>query len=217
MKKCIIALSITLLSLGIYAQKISNKIKGIPYEMEVINSPVTYSISESDISISSPGKTNLFNSPSGTTPLQNAPLLLFEPATDFTLKAKVSGNLAAVYDVAALVVYKDKDTWAKLCYENSVEKIPTVVSVVTRTFSDDCNSVSTGDYAYLSIVKKGDEFSFFYSADGDKWKMIRNFHLDTGGKVKLGFASHGSRGNGFTANFSEIKYIDKAMEDMRDM
>lgn len=217
MKKCIIILSVTLLSSGMSAQKTSNRIKGIPYAIEVINSPVSYSINETDVLITSAAKTNLFNSPGGAAPLQNAPMLLFEPAGNFTLKAKVSGNLAAVYDVAALVVYKDKNTWAKLCYENSVDKIPTVVSVVTRRFSDDCNSVSTGGHAHLAVVKKGNEFSFFYSADGDKWKMVRNFHLDTGDKVKLGFASHGSRGNGFTADFSEIKYMDEAVDDMRDM
>ena len=39
--------------------------------------------------------------------------------------------------------------------------------------------------------------------------------LDTKGKIKVGFAAHGSRGDGFTGVFSEIKYQPKALDDMR--
>lgn len=106
-------------------------------------------------------KTNLFNSPSGKPKVVNAPLILFEPEANFTISAKVTGKLKAVYDVAALVVYQDDETWAKFCYENSVNLMPTIVSVVTRTFSDDCNSMPAGDYAYMAIVKRGSEYSFF--------------------------------------------------------
>ena len=49
-------------------------------------------------------KTNLFNSPSGKLKVVNAPLILFEPEANFTISAKVTGKLKAVYDVAALVV-----------------------------------------------------------------------------------------------------------------
>ena len=83
---------------------------------------------------------------------------------------------------------------AKFCYENSVNLMPTIVSVVTRTFSDDCNSMPTGDYAYMAIVKRGSEYSFFYSPDNKNWSMVRNFNLNTTGKIKVGFAVHGSRG-----------------------
>ena len=42
--------------------------------------------------------------------------------------------------------------------------------------------------------------------------MVRNFNLGTKGKIKVGFAAHGSRGDGFTGVFSEIKYQPKALE-----
>lgn len=193
------------------------KLNEIPYPMEVKNNPVELIVDNSRIKISAKGKTNLFNNPNGIYRVQDAPMLLFEPQGDFTLKAKVSGDLKNIYDVAALVVYQNENTWAKFCYENSVDKIPTIVSVVTRTYSDDCNSVEAGSYAYMSVVKKGEEFSFFYSSDGIKWKMIRSFRLELTGKIKAGFAVHGSRGDGFTGYFSEIKYQDKALEDMREL
>lgn len=203
------------LSVLFFASAYAQQISTIPYKMEFYNTPVSHLIQNDKVVITSEGKTNLFNSPSGKSKVSNAPMLLFEPKGDFTLSAKVSGDLKAVYDVAALVIYQDENCWAKFCYENSVTKEPTIVSVVTRNFSDDCNSVRTGASAYMSVVKKGNEFSFFYSPDGKEWKMIRNFHLDVRQGLKLGFASHGSRGDGFTAVFSEIKYKDEALSDMR--
>ncbi len=202
---------------SISAQSLQTKVKCIPYPLEVYNSPVNYQIDASEVTIKAEGKTNLFNNPNGKSNVGNAPMVVFEPQGDFTLSAKVTGELKAVYDVAALIVYQNAITWAKVCFEKSVQEEPTIVSVVTRNFSDDCNSEKAGNYAYLSVVRKGNEFSFFYSMDGTKWKMIRHFHLDTKAGLKTGFVVHGSRGDGFTGIFSDIKYQDKALDDMREL
>ncbi|WP_239063657.1 DUF1349 domain-containing protein [Bacteroides sp. 51] len=194
------------LSQSVFAQQLVERVESIPYPLAVYNSPVGYLVEGNTIQLSAVGKTNLYNNPNGSPKVTNAPMILFEPEGDFTLSAKVSGNLQAIYDVAALVVYQDENTWAKFCYENSVKKQPTIVSVVTRTYSDDCNSVLTGGYAYMSIVKKGNQYTFNYSIDGREWDMIRSFNLATTGKIKVGFAAHGSRGDGFTGLFSEIKF-----------
>ncbi len=214
-KKSTSCILFVLLFAPIFLKAQTVRINEIPYPIEIKNNPVSFIANDSLIRISAKGKTNLFNNPNGIYKVQDAPMLLFEPKGDFTLKAKVSGNLQSIYDVAALVVYQDENLWAKFCYENSVEKIPTIVSVVTRKYSDDCNSLSTSSYAYMSIVRKGEEFSFFYSPDDAKWQLIRHFRLELTGILKVGFAAHGSRGDGFTANFTEIKYLDKALEDMR--
>ncbi|MDR2938271.1 MAG: DUF1349 domain-containing protein [Prevotellaceae bacterium] len=214
MKKNIVLFAI--FSTVIFSAQAQKKVATIPYPLEVVNQPLSYIVTDSSVEISAKGKTNLFNNPNGKSDVQSAPMLLFAPAGDFTLSAKVTGALKSVYDVAALVVYQNKDTWAKLCYENSVDKIPTIVSVVTRRYSDDCNSVSAGESAYLAMVKKGNEYSLFYAPNkASGWKMIRNFYLEKKDTVKVGFAAHGSRGDGFTAHFSDIKFADKAVEDMR--
>jgi len=205
------------LCLHSYGQQTINKIETIPYPLQSYNDPLEWKISNGQLSISAAGKTNLFNSPNGKSKIHNAPMILFTPAGDFTLSAKVTGELKAVYDVAALTVFQDENTWAKLCYEKSVLEEPTIVSVVTREFSDDCNSEPTGNSAYLSVIRKGAEFSFFYSQDGTHWKMVRHFHLEVNNNLKVGFAAHGSRGDGFIGIFSEIKYQDKAVDDMREL
>lgn len=213
---CGIASAAILLPVNAWAQSAVPSIKGIPYKPEIVNAPTSYVINGTEIQLSAKGKTNLFNNPNGIYRVQDAPMILFRPEKDFTLSAKVSGEFKSVYDVAALVVYQDENSWAKFCYEYSVEKIPTIVSVVTKTYSDDCNSMSTGSSAYMSVVKKGEEFSFFYSEDNVNWKLIRHFRMELSGVLKAGFAAHGSRGDGVTAVFSEIKYRDKALENMRN-
>lgn len=194
---------------------LNKRISTIPHSLILHNHPVNYKIDGDAVTITAAGKTNLFNSPSGKPKVVDAPLILFEPAADFTMCAKVTAQLKSVYDVAALVIYQNDEVWAKFCYENSVELKPTMVSVVTRTFSDDCNSMPVGNDAYMAIVKKGEEYSFFYSPDNKNWQMVRNFHLPTLGDVKVGFGVHGSRGNGITGTFSEIKYLPEALDDMR--
>jgi uncharacterized protein len=44
-------------------------------------------------------------------------------------------------DAGALMVWADDHRWAKLSFELSPQKQPTMVTVVTRGFADDCNSI----------------------------------------------------------------------------
>lgn len=209
MKKYLFLCLLLVITSHAFAQ--TAKLKSIPHKLEYLNDAVSYALTDTTLEISAKGKTNLFNNPNGKYSVQDAPMVLFQPKGEFTFSAKVAGKLQEIYDVAALVIYQDKNTWAKLCYENSVDKKPTIVSIVTREYSDDCNSMETGDFAYLSIVrKKNNEYYFLYSPDGEKWSVVRHFHLDAK-NIKIGFAVHGSRGNGFTGQFSDIKFKNSAM------
>jgi regulation of enolase protein 1 (concanavalin A-like superfamily) len=219
MKKLIITLLMGLLLIpgSTVAQKSKMKLNGIPFPLEIKNTPVACTITgDSVLELAAAGKTNLFVSPNGRYNVQNAPMVLFTPDSDFTFVARAAGNLKEVYDVAALVLYQDSAYWAKFCFENSVSKQPTIVSVVTRNYSDDCNSMTVGDsFAYLAVIKKGLEVSLHYSADGKQWRMIRDFRLETGKNLKVGFAVHGSRGDGFNARFSQIRYLPTVPKDLR--
>lgn len=195
----------------LFAAESELRVGGIPDSLSVVNSPIAVRVEpEGRLFIESPGKTNLFNSPIGSYSVQTAPMVLFSPSGDFVLKARVEGQLKNIYDVAALVIYQDDTTWAKLCYENSVTKKPTIVSVVTRGVSDDCNSQTLStDHIYLAIIRKGTGFAFHSSVDGQTWSMVRCFNLSLTGKIRIGFAVHAYRDEPFAATFSEITYTDK--------
>ena len=197
---------------------VSWKIKNIPYSLQKLNDPMNIAITgDSVLTILARERTNLFNSPGGNFYVQNAPMLLFRPDSNFVLKAKVTADLKEVYDVAALVIYHDKDLWAKLCFENSANKEALVVSVVTRKYSDDCNSFRlSNNYVYLAISKKGNEFSFHYSEDNVNWEMVRQFKLEfPNDNIMVGFAAHCAVSKEFSADFSEIQYSDTALKNMR--
>jgi regulation of enolase protein 1 (concanavalin A-like superfamily) len=208
-----------LVAAQLFAAEPELRIEGIPDSLSVVNSPIAVRVEpEGRLFIQAPGKTNLFNSPIGSYSVQTAPMVLFTPAGDFVLKARVEGQLKNVYDVAALVIYQDDATWAKLCYENSVTKKPTIVSVVTRGVSDDCNSQTLStDHTYLAIIRKGNGFAFHSSIDGQTWTMVRCFNLNITGKIRIGFAVHAHRDEPFAATFSEITYTDKIPANLTNL
>lgn len=210
------------LSINVQAQKIdfkeALKINSIPFFLKTVNDPLKVEVIEdAGIKITSKGKTNLFNSPGNNYYVQNAPMLLFHPDSNFIISAKITADLKEVYDVAALVIYQDNDLWAKLCFENSINKETTVVSVVTRRYSDDCNSIKILDkFVYLTMAKKGNEISFHYSTDNVHWELVRHFRLECSeSDLMIGFAVHCSVGEKFAAEFSEINYTNNILENMR--
>lgn len=193
------------------------RLAALPAPLAIVNRPVSVrSPDEQTIELVAPAHTNLFNSPDGKFFRQDAAMLLFKPDRDFVLTARVSADLNSVYDVAALVVYQDNRTWAKFCYENSVERHATLVSVVTRGLSDDSNSIpASASGEFLAIVRKGDEFAFHASPDGRTWQLIRHFSLPLSDEARLGFAAHGSGATTLRAVFSEISYRSIVTTNMR--
>lgn len=207
-----------LLNLGpLQAQETVYQLPGIPKPLSAVNSPQQVKVSNGTLTLTAKGKTNLFNNPGGNYNQHDAAMLLFLPDSNFTFSARVQANLREVYDVAALVLYENNNLWAKLCFENSIDKEATVVSVVTRQFSDDCNSIQlNGDFVYLCLAKKGDEFSFHCSTDNQNWYLVRHFRMSFHPeRLRLGFAAHCSRSESFTANFSDISYTPSTPPSMR--
>jgi regulation of enolase protein 1 (concanavalin A-like superfamily) len=76
------------------------------------------------------------------------------------------------------MVYENPMAWAKFCLELSPQGLPTVVSVVTKGVSDDCNAFAVNGPVYLRISKLEQAYAFHVSQDGSNWNLIRYFKLD---------------------------------------
>jgi uncharacterized protein len=140
---------------------------------------------------------------SGTLP----PILLFTPDSDYVLSARVALKFDTKWDAGALMLWGDDHHWAKLSFEFSPDKKPTLVTVVTRGLSDDCNSVSVnGDSVYLRIAKSGQTYVFYFSVDEQNWQILRTFRLDTELPIRAGFEAPSPAGSGAVAKFSSITY-----------
>jgi regulation of enolase protein 1 (concanavalin A-like superfamily) len=96
----------------------------------------------------------------------------------------------------------------------TIEKRPTIVSVVTRDLSDDNNSIAiTGPSVYLKIAKAGQAIFFYASEDGRHWTIIRSFSLGKNTPdLRVGFSSQSPVGGGCTSRFSEIMYASRRVD-----
>lgn len=186
------------------------KIEGLPGPLVFHNKPTSYRIDHAQVfSISSGPKSDWFVDPFDGAIANSAPMLKFTPANTFVFQAKVTVSFQAKWDAGALMLWADDHHWAKLSLELSPQKKPTIVTVVTRGLSDDCNSITVeGNAVYLQIAKTGSTYVFYYSTDGSSWNIVRTFNLDTTSPVSLGLESQSPDGNGSTAVFSRMLYSE---------
>jgi uncharacterized protein len=191
-------------------------IAGIPGTLQWQNAPRAWNIDSKDVlTISANAKTDWFVDPFDGTVAKSAPILLFTPGSDYVLSARVTVAFATKWDAGALMVWGDDHHWAKLSSEFSPDGKPTLVTVVTRGLSDDCNSMHlSGDSVYLRIAKSGNTYVFYSSTDGKSWEILRTFSLDTKLPVRVGFESQSPAGPGAVAKFSAITYDPHRIENI---
>jgi len=190
-------------------------IKGIPSPTEWKNTPVRSEAHGDTLTIAAGKSTDWYISPVDQKPAATAPILLFTPAHDFVLVAKVSVDFKTQWDAGALYIYIDDNTWAKFALEMAVYKKPTIVTVVTHGVSDDCNSWSVdGNWVWLKVARLGDAFGFYASRDGRTWEMIRAFTFGAGRSVRAGFSAQSPIGPGAEATFTNITYSERKVTDI---
>ncbi|MFN8371404.1 MAG: DUF1349 domain-containing protein [Anaerolineae bacterium] len=190
----------------------------IPTELHWQNQPVDWKLEpQGTLTMSAGASSDWFIDPNGTFSKGNAPSAVFTPPdADFVLSARVTVGFGATYDAGVLRIHSSDEVWAKLCFEYSPQGKPMVVSVVTRGFSDDCNStVIDGATVYLRISRNGQTFAFHYSPDGRVWNLVRYFGLGKLEAVQIGFSSQSPTGQQCTATFADIHYHGGGLADIR--
>lgn len=159
------------------------------------------------LSITADKQTDWYDSAMYEAPRDNSARLLFKPADNFVLSAKVDVDFRSQWDSGVLVLYVNDSVWAKLCFEMTLEKHPLIVSVVTRGLSDDSISIPIqGTSVYLKVAKVGHAIYFFASEDGKSWSIIRIFSLGEDLDLRVGFSSQAPVGDRCTTTFSQIQY-----------
>jgi regulation of enolase protein 1 (concanavalin A-like superfamily) len=160
-------------------------------------------------------RSDFFVHPSGSGVVANAPADVAPVDGDFVLSARVEVAFESTFDAGALFLWGEERRWAKLAFELSPQGVPMVVSVVTRERSDDCNSgVVDADHVWLRVARIGEAYAFHSSADGETWDFVRHFHL--AGDVQVGFEAQSPTGDGCEATFSQIRFEQRTLEDLRD-
>ena len=160
-------------------------------------------------------RTDLFVDPFEGTRSTAAPTLLFPVDGDFLWQARVRVQFSSKFDAGVLLLFRDKSNWAKLCFEFSPHRKPTIVSVVNRGVSDDCNSTEVpGAEVYLRIARRGQGIALHCSEDARRWSLVRAFRA-AGGAWKAGFLVQSPTGQGCRAEFRRIRFRPEAIGDIR--
>ncbi|MBT2292747.1 DUF1349 domain-containing protein [Paenibacillus albidus] len=172
-----------------------------------MNEPPDWKFTDGDgIVIEAPIGADFFNDPAGKHIKATAPFLHTAVQDSFELTARLTVDMQKQYDSGCLMLMKDERNWCKLCFEYNGEA-PTIVSVVTKDgISDDCNSEEVRvEQPYLRISKSANCVSFYYSEDGETWKLIRYFGMSIPGGGRAGIVAQSPHGNGSTVQFTEVR------------
>jgi uncharacterized protein len=188
----------------------------LPAPLSWLLRPESWQVDANALTIRAAGGTDLFTDPAGEAHHANAPALLTTLTGDYTLSARVSLTLESDFDAAVLLLHTDAEHWAKLCLERSPQGEPTIVSVVTRGVSDDCNAFTVDADAdvELRISRLGPAFAFHARTRQDPWRLIRYFALD--GDPRVGFLAQSPTGKGVTARFDRITHTPTRLAELRN-
>jgi regulation of enolase protein 1 (concanavalin A-like superfamily) len=182
------------------------ELSGVPAPMQWLLTPEDWRLSDGGLTITAGPRTDLFADPETRTKTVTAPALTAAVHGDFWLSARVRPELAATYDAGVLVLYAHPRAWAKLCLERSPQGRATVVTVVTREVSDDCNSFTVDDdHVWLRITRFGGTVAFHASGDGKFWQLVRYFTHDEAPHMKIGFLAQSPTGEGCSVTFDDIR------------
>jgi regulation of enolase protein 1 (concanavalin A-like superfamily) len=172
---------------------------------------------EGPLTLTAGARTDWFVDPATGEAKLDAPARLEPVEGDFLFSARVEVEFASTFDAGVLVLWRDEQTWAKLCFEYSPQAEPMVVSVVTRGVSDDANStVIDGNAVWLRVARIGRAHAFHYSTDGAHWHLVRHFALAPDADLQAGFLVQSPLGEGCTASFSDVRFSSETLADLRN-
>jgi uncharacterized protein len=188
----------------------------VPMALEWLRPPAEWHAEPSRLVVRAPAQTDWFIDPISARAVHTAPLLVGPaPSGDFTWEAYVVLDGDAMFDAAGLFVYDDDDHWAKLAVEVTAAG-PTIVSVVTNAFSDDCNStVLAQSSARLRLARVGEAIAFHASQGGGRWELVRVFRSPSAAP-RIGFVCQAPTGSGCTGTFDAIAFNARTLSDVRD-
>lgn len=196
-------------------------VPGVPMPLRWRSRPESWIVEDSNLKVTAGAGTDWFADPVGTGNTVNAPALLGVPQGDFMLSARAGVGFGRTFDAGVLALYADDQTWAKLCFELSPQAEPMIVSVVTRTWSDDCNGfVVDGPTAWLRISRLGQAYAFHASTDGSYWHLVRYFSLalsqTSAEETQVGFLAQSPQGEACTVRFDQIRFRAARLTELRD-
>jgi len=70
------------------------------------------------------------------------------------------------------------------------------------------------DSAYLQLARLGNAFYLYESRDGKGWYLVRVFHFEHAGALKVGLIAQCPEGKSATIHFSDVRYRAGRVQDV---
>ncbi|MFB9862874.1 DUF1349 domain-containing protein [Rufibacter immobilis] len=183
-------------------------VNAIPFPVEVLDQPLAAKVLSPNTMLLTAGKgTDLHNPASGIFQRSNAPKAVFSPDAEFEFSARVVPSHENLYDGGALLIWTDHQNWAKVLLQNTGETSVLGLSVVENSLTDDSYfQVGSARGVFLKLVKKGKVCTFYTSADGTVWTVLRQFVYHRPDNMRVGFYAKSPKGPECQVEFSNITY-----------
>lgn len=203
-----------MLAVGAAAVPAGPSAGAIPYPLVTSAPDGAASFKGGVITLAAAKGTDLYANTAGTESSDNVPRMLFQPQGDFILSAKLEGRFGHAFDGGALIIYRDKSSWAKLLFEQTRDGKAAVSTTVANKAGDDAlHQMIDGSSVHLKIARRDAMYVLYTSTDGASWRVVRAFSLPGAAPVHIGFASQSPMGPGFTARFSHIRFRAGAFKE----
>ena len=184
--------------------------------MKTGNGCIIQKFHEDNFSIESGAQTNYFVDGNNNYKSTNAPFYYEDVTGDFMIEVMIKPDFAATYDAGAILIHESETSWIKAAFELTDLGYPSIVSVVTRNDSDDCNGESVGNSAlFVRVNRKNQWWAIHHSIDGINWKMHRYFQFTMHETVKAGVIAQSPTGKGCKVEFSDLKIAENKFTDIR--
>jgi uncharacterized protein len=181
--------------------------------MQWLNEPPQWRIEGDKITVSTAAKTDFWRKTHYGFIRDSGHFFYQRIEGDFTINVKFSGQYAALYDQAGVMVRLDETTWMK-CGVEYVNDVQQASVVVTRDFSD-WSVVSLADNPpsfWLRVTRHEGSMEVYYSLDGSEYTMQRIAYLSPDG-VDVGLMCASPDGDGFTVVFEGLSVTTPGNEN----
>ena len=136
---------------------------------------------------------------------------------DFSFSVQAEFFYETLYDQCGLFLYIDDDNWAKASVEYGDEAFGMLGSVVTNLgYSDWASSPIATDLnrCYYRISRRGSDFRFDYSRNGDDYRQMRVFHMHCDlSTARIGVYACSPGDSSFKVRFNDVAIGPSAWTD----
>ena len=187
--------------------------------LQWMNTPESAVVRDSVLEVTVGKGSDFFNNPEDGSIVATAPLLYMESAANFVAKACVQPDFSSQWNAVSLMVHLHSLHWIKLAFENSDATGPGIVTVVTRTTSDDANGavLNKSNRIWLAVARKENLYALHWSEDGKKYHMARLSAMPVKDSVRIGIEGQSPVGEKATHSILSFEVEETTVGDLRNI